>query len=155
MLLQNTFLSHYFSIVIHTRLFYGTFNLKVRLESFFHIVFTFLSLVLPTFLAKNIGSTFNVHLARQRSSMTSLKSKLFRTECQTCFNLRLYSLKTTLHVSSLLYDGFSDLSSCRLLNMYCNCTTLSILFVNIGSRCGRVMADNIAYAKFRKSLLIW
>ena len=23
------------------------------------------------------------------------------------------------------------------------------------SRCGRVMADNIAYAKFRKSLLIW
>ena len=28
-------------------------------------------------------------------------------------------------------------------------------FFYVHIRCGRVMADNIAYAKFRKSLLIW
>ena len=27
--------------------------------------------------------------------------------------------------------------------------------ITVNNRCGRVMADNIAYAKFRKTLLIW
>ena len=52
-----------------------------------------------------------------------------------------------LHPKYDLSNAYQDISVIKLK------PNKGKLYINI--RCGRVMADNIAYAKFRKSLLIW
>ena len=59
------------------------------------------------------------------------------------------------HIGGSGFWGFCTNENCPTEKMRTEKTgTEATIASSLGIRCGRVMADNIAYAKFRKKLLI-